>query len=92
MAQINIRIEDELKARADMLFEELGLNTTTAINMFFRQALRQGGIPFDVTLRGDPFWSEENQLHLKQVITEYESGNAKLITKAMEELEDMANE
>jgi DNA-damage-inducible protein J len=53
MAQINIRIDDELKARADNIFNELGLNMTTAFTMFIRQTIRQGGIPFEVTTRMD---------------------------------------
>jgi len=45
---INIRTDIEVKAAAEQLFDELGLNLTTAINMFLRQAIRTGGIPFDV--------------------------------------------
>lgn len=37
-----------MKAAAEQLFDELGLNLTTAVNMFLRQAIRTGGIPFDV--------------------------------------------
>ncbi|GHU79653.1 hypothetical protein FACS1894191_2940 [Clostridia bacterium] len=49
MAQVNIRIDDNLKAQADALFDELGLNMTTAFNIFVRQTVRQGGIPFAIT-------------------------------------------
>ena len=49
MAQVNIRIDDGLKEKADFLFDELGLNMTTAINMFVKQAVRQGRIPFEIT-------------------------------------------
>jgi len=45
MAQVNIRIDDDLKVRADNIFNELGLNMTTAFTMFIRQTIRQGGIP-----------------------------------------------
>lgn len=45
---INIRTDVEVKAAAEQLFDELGLNLSTAINMFLRQAIRTGGIPFDV--------------------------------------------
>ena len=94
MAQVNIRIDDDLKTRADALFEELGLNMTTAFNMFIRQTVRQGGIPFDITTKvdTDPFYSAENQAYLKQVIEDYESGKSKPIVKTMAELEEMANE
>ena len=51
MANVNvtIRMDDELKAQADALFDELGMSFTTAINVFVKQALREGGIPFEVT-------------------------------------------
>ena len=92
MAQINVRIDDDLKNSADKLFEELGLNIPTAIIMFIRQAVRQGNIPFEITTKVDPFWSEPNQSHLREIIAEYESGKGKLIYKTMEELEAMENE
>ncbi len=56
MAQINIRIDDNLKEQAEVLFEELGLNMSTAFNVFIRQSIRQGGIPFEITTQVDPFF------------------------------------
>lgn len=47
---MNIRTDVEVKAAAEQLFNELGLNLTTAVNMFLRQATRTGGIPFDIKL------------------------------------------
>ena len=47
---ISIRIDAELKAQADALFAELGMNISTAFNIFVRQSLREGGLPFNVTL------------------------------------------
>ena len=47
---INIRTDADVKANAEKLFEQLGLNMTTAVNIFLRQAIRQGGLPFDVKL------------------------------------------
>ena len=74
MAQVNIRIDDELKIRADNIFEELGLNMTTAFTMFIRQTIRQGGIPFEITTRKDPFYNEENMKVLRQSIKEANEG------------------
>jgi DNA-damage-inducible protein J len=74
MAQVNIRIDDDLKARADNIFEELGLNMSTAITMFIRQTIRQGGIPFEVTTRTDPFYNAENLKIVRQSIKEAEEG------------------
>lgn len=47
---VNIRLNTELKKQAETLFGELGMNLTTAFNIFVRQSLRQGGIPFTVSL------------------------------------------
>lgn len=51
MANVNItiRMDEDLKKEADILFDELGMSFTTAINVFVRQALREGRIPFEVT-------------------------------------------
>ena len=43
-------MDSDVKAQADILFGELGMNITTAFNIFVRQAIREGGIPFDITL------------------------------------------
>lgn len=50
MTRITLRVESDLKHDADALFEALGLDTSTAINLFLRQALRKGGLPFKVKL------------------------------------------
>lgn len=47
---ISIRMDVELKKQAEKLFNELGMNMTTAFNIFLRQAVRQQRIPFDVAL------------------------------------------
>ena len=47
---ISIRMDAELKAQADVLFAELGMNLSTAFNIFVRQSLREGRIPFDIAL------------------------------------------
>lgn len=45
---INIRLDASLKQEAEELFSTLGLNMTSAINMFLRQAVRDQAIPFRV--------------------------------------------
>lgn len=47
---ISIRMDSDLKAQADRLFGELGMNLTTAFNIFVRKSLREGRIPFDISL------------------------------------------
>lgn len=50
ISNVSFRIETSLKNQADTLFASLGLNMTTAFNMFLRQSVREGRIPFDVTI------------------------------------------
>lgn len=47
---ISIRMDSDLKAQADALFSELGMNLSTAFNIFVRQSLRDGGIPFKIKM------------------------------------------
>lgn len=47
---LNIRIDKGVKEQAEAIFNELGFNMTTAVNMFLRTAIREHGIPFDLKL------------------------------------------
>lgn len=47
---MSIRTEKEIKDQADQIFNELGLNMTSAINIFLRAAIREKGLPFALKL------------------------------------------
>lgn len=47
-ANINVRIDENLKREAEALFYDLGLNMSSAITMFLKSAVRHDGIPFEV--------------------------------------------
>ena len=47
---INIRVDSELKRKAEAVYAELGMNLSTALNVFLRSSVRYGGIPFDLKL------------------------------------------
>lgn len=47
---VNIRMDQETKDQADQLFKALGMNMSIAVNVFVKQAIRLGGIPFDISL------------------------------------------
>jgi DNA-damage-inducible protein J len=89
MAQtnINIRMDDVLKKQAEALFSDLGMNMTTAFNIFARQAVRQRKIPFEVSAENDPFYSESNMRVLRQSIQEANEG--KFVVKTWDELKAM---
>ena len=46
---VTLRVDEDLKKQAETLFSELGLNLTTAFNIFLRQSVREQQIPFRVT-------------------------------------------
>ena len=47
---LSIRMDTKLKKQAEQLFKELGMNMTTALNIFLIQAVRQGKIPFEIAV------------------------------------------
>lgn len=90
MAQtlINFRIDDGTKKQMEQICNELGINLSTAFNIFAKKVVREKRIPFDVSI--DPFYSETNLIALNKSIKELERG--KTVTKTMEELKAMENE
>lgn len=68
---VTIRLDREVKERAESMFNEFGMNLSTAVNVFVRQALRQGKIPFEIN---DPFYSDKNQAELRRRIADVEAG------------------
>ena len=53
MANLQVRVDDNLKIQADALFASIGLDTSSAIRVFLKQSVLRGGIPFE--LKGDPY-------------------------------------
>ena len=51
MANLQVRVNDELKTQADMLFTSLGIDTSTAVRMFLAAAVEYDGLPFEVRHR-----------------------------------------
>ncbi len=45
---MSIRMDKDLKKQAEAMLSDMGLNMTTAMNMFLRQVVRQGRIPFEI--------------------------------------------
>ena len=62
MANLNIRIDNNLKRDSEMVFDQLGISLSAGITMYLKQVVRTNGIPFE--LKADPFYSAENQSRL----------------------------
>ena len=94
MAQTNltIRIDENIKRDAEKLFEELGMSMSGAINIFFRQAIRERAIPFSIKAKVDDdkyyeYFNPHNMKVLKESLAQAEKGD--MITFSMAELEAM---
>jgi len=90
MAQINIRIDDELKEKAEVFLDELGFTFSSAFNVFIKQAIRERRIPFDIDLRS-LYPSGDYQLTKAELILradEMERGANVLINELIEVQED----
>ncbi|MDR2546405.1 MAG: type II toxin-antitoxin system RelB/DinJ family antitoxin [Lachnospiraceae bacterium] len=49
-SNVSFRIDSDIKNQAETLFLQLGLNMTTAFNIFLRQSIREGSIPFSISV------------------------------------------
>ena len=47
-ASINVRVDSDVKNQAQEVFSSLGMDMSTAVNIFLRQAVRKKGIPFEL--------------------------------------------
>ena len=64
MAQINLRIDDDIKSRAEMTLDDIGLSMSAAITVFLKAVVRENRIPFE--LKADSFYSSENISELER--------------------------
>ena len=74
-AQINFRIDEDVKKNAESVLNDLGLSMSAAITVFLKKVVRERRIPFDLSL--DPFYSESNMNYLKNIVEDVRTGNAK---------------
>ena len=61
MANLQVRLNDDIKTQADLLFASLGLDTSTAVRMFLVAAIENGGIPFEVRHSSRRFLTAETE-------------------------------
>ena len=75
MAQINLRVNDAVKAKAESACSAMGLTMSSAINIFLTKVGNERRIPFEVS--ADPFYSEANMNRLKKSIDDLNSGKGR---------------
>ena len=72
MAQISLRVDDDVKRGAEQTFDDIGLSMSTAINISLKKVARERRIPFE--LSADPFYSESNMAHLRRGVAALNAG------------------
>jgi DNA-damage-inducible protein J len=94
MTTINIRTDEKRKKLATAILKEMGLDMSSAIQMFLQQIIITKSIPFPIrTVNG--FTPKQEQAMLKDVAeleAQIKTGTAKLYNSAEEMMEDILNE
>jgi DNA-damage-inducible protein J len=95
MTNITVRIDSEVKRKAEQLFEKLGMSMSGAINIFFRQAITEQAIPFPIRAKTqsdkyDEYFTTENVQRILESIAQAERGE--VVIKTLAELEEMEND
>ena len=91
---ITIQIDADIKRDAENLFAKLGLNMSSAVNVFFHQAVREQAIPFQIKVKAndeayDEYFNDYNMKILDESIAELKAGKG--VIKTMAELDAMEN-
>ncbi len=72
MANLQIRLDDALRDKAQAVAAGMGLELSSAVKMFLTQMIYENGMPFKP--KSDPFYSAENVDHLKKVLADLKAG------------------
>ena len=86
MTQVNFRIEEDVKAKAEEALKEMGLTMSAAITMFLTKVGREKRIPFEIT--ADPFYSAANMAEIERRIESIKNGTATFTEHELIEVDD----
>lgn len=87
-ANINLRIEPEVKKEAELLFNSFGISVTDAINIFIRTSLMEGGFPFQIK---QPRYNHETEMAMNEarkiINGEIESKSYNSLSEILDEID-----
>ena len=86
-ANINVRIDPDLKARVEKLYGSFGLSVTDAINIFLHVSLMEGGLPFEVR---QPRYKAETEAAIEEEARKIMDGS--IPAKRYTSVDDMFND
>ena len=81
---VNVRVDENVKRDVERLFDSLGMNMSTAVNMFFKQCLMEQGLPYQPKVRQkrkslNEYLEEFHGQDIETVLKEAETRNEKPI-------------
>ena len=88
MTSINVRVDENDKQLFDSFCAAIGMNMSTAFNMFMKATLREQKIPFE--LKMDPYFTGANMRHIMKGVQAHKQ-EIPGIVKTFEELEAIEN-
>ena len=72
MANVQVKVDDRLRADAQAVAAGMGLDLASAVRIFLTQMVRENGLPFRPY--ADPFYSAKNQAHLSKIAEDLNNG------------------
>lgn len=90
MGVLQVRVDDELKNQANAIFDELGIDLSTAVRMFLKKSVAVRGIPFETVI-------DESGLEMEKIVTELqrhseEIGNSEMTLNEINDIIRLARE
>ena len=90
MAVLQVRVDDDLKKQATAIFDELGMDLSTAIRMFLKKSVSEKGIPFETTL-------DEKSIEFGRIVRKFqkhseEIGNSEMTLDEINEIIKLVRE
>ena len=78
LSTITARVDANDKVNFDRFCASVGLNASTAINIFVKTVLRESRIPFAISMPNDPFYSPANQAYIAKSVKELRAGRGQV--------------
>jgi DNA-damage-inducible protein J len=72
---VNIRMDEDLKAKFESFCKSTGMNISVAVNMFVAKVVSEQRIPFEISV--DPFYNSANQKRLEEAVARLNEGKGK---------------
>ena len=85
MANVNVRIDEEIKKRAESIIKNVGLTPSAAINLFYIQIIRTNSIPFELIAENP---NEETMESYKEAVKAMKNPSGSKGYKSVKELMD----